>query len=278
MRLVRSISQAREIIAAQKSKGRTVGLVPTMGFLHEGHLSLVRIGRRKCDFLVVSLFVNPAQFGPKEDLRRYPRNVSRDLKLLDKEGVDLVFYPSVNTMYGRGFRTYVEVADWSKILCGATRPIHFRGVTTIVMKLFNIITPDIAVFGQKDYQQAVIIKRMVKDLNLPVQIVTSKIVREPDGLAMSSRNIYLSKTQRENAVILYDSLKWLRQAYINGLRDPKAATRKMVGMIRSKKGKIDYVALVDKNTLEPVSRLRKGTLVALAVFFGRTRLIDNTLL
>ena len=278
MRLVRSISQAREIIAAQKSKGRTVGLVPTMGFLHEGHLSLVRIGRRKCDFLVVSLFVNPAQFGPKEDLRRYPRNVSRDLKLLDKEGVDLVFYPSVNTMYGRGFRTYVEVADWSKILCGATRPIHFRGVTTIVMKLFNIITPDIAVFGQKDYQQAVIIKRMVKDLNLPVQIVTGKIVREPDGLAMSSRNIYLSKTQRENAVILYDSLKWLRQAYINGLRDPKAATRKMVGMIRSKKGKIDYVALVDKNTLEPVSRLRKGTLVALAVFFGRTRLIDNTLL
>jgi pantoate--beta-alanine ligase len=278
MNLVRSISQARKIIAAQKKKGKKIGLVPTMGFLHEGHLSLVRIARRKCDFLVVSVFVNPTQFGPKEDFRRYPRNVSRDLRLLEKEGADLVFYPSVTSMYPSGFRTHVEVVDWSKILCGATRPIHFRGVTTVVLKLFNIIMPNIAVFGRKDYQQAVIIKRMVRDLNLPVQIVTGRIVREPDGLAMSSRNIYLNKIQRKNSVVLYDSLKWLRQAYIKGLRDPRLAKSKIASMIRKKKGKIDYIALVDKNTLEPVKKIRKGTLVALAVFFGRTRLIDNTAL
>ena len=278
MRLVRSISQAREIFAEQKKKRRKIGLVPTMGFLHEGHLSLVRIARSKCDFLVVSVFVNPTQFGPQEDLRKYPRNVSRDLRLLKKEGADLVFNPSVKTVYPSGFRTYVEVSDWSKLLCGASRPIHFRGVTTVVLKLFNIITPDIAVFGRKDYQQAVIIKRMVKDLDLPVRIVTGKIVREPDGLAMSSRNTYLSKTQRKDAVVLYESLKWLKQAYVKGLRDPRLAFKKMAGMIRNKKGRIDYIALVDKNTLEPVSKLRKGTLSALAVYFGRTRLIDNTIL
>ena len=278
MRLVRSISQAKKIIAAQKKKGRKIGLVPTMGFLHEGHLSLVRLARRKCDFLVVSVFVNPTQFGPSEDLRRYPRNLSRDMRLLKKEGVDLVFNPSRKTMYPGGFRTYVEVSDWSKLLCGASRPIHFRGVTTVVLKLFNILTPDIAVFGRKDYQQAVIIRKMVKDLNLGVRIITGPIVREPDGLAMSSRNIYLSRTQRENAVVLYDSLKWLRQAYIKGLRDPRLAKSKLASMVKSKKGKVDYIALVDKNTLEPVKKIKKGTLVALAVFFGRTRLIDNTVL
>jgi pantoate--beta-alanine ligase len=278
MRVIKRIYDMRKIVEGVRRKGNMIGLVPTMGFLHEGHLSLVRIARRKCDFLVVSVFVNPTQFGPSEDFRRYPRNMGRDLRLLKKEGVDLVFNPSVRTMYPKGFRTYVEVSDWSRLLCGASRPIHFRGVTTIVMKLFNIIMPDIAVFGRKDYQQAVIIKRMVKDLHLRVRIVTGKIVREPDGLAMSSRNTYLSRTQRKNAVILHDSLNWIRQAHINGLRDPRIAINKMTGMIRSKNGKIDYIALVDKNTLEPVRRIRKGTLVALAVFFGRTRLIDNTVL
>jgi pantoate--beta-alanine ligase len=278
MKLVRSINQARKIVASQKKEGKKIGLVPTMGFLHEGHLSLVRIARRKCDFLVASVFVNPAQFGPKEDLRKYPRDLARDLRLLRKEGVDLVFYPSQKTMYPKDFRTYIEVLEWSRLLCGVSRPTHFRGVTTVVLKLFNILTPDIAVFGRKDYQQAVIIKRMVKDLNLNVRIITGKIVREGDGLAMSSRNTYLSKTERGRAVVLYRSIRWLRQAYIKGLRDPEAATRKMVSMIRRKKGKIDYVALVDKNTLEPVRKIRKGTLVALAVFFGRTRLIDNTIL
>ena len=278
MQLVRSIGQVKKITASIKQKGRQIGLVPTMGFLHEGHLSLVRIARKKCDYLVVSIFVNPAQFGPKEDYQKYPRNLNRDLRLLRKEGVDLVFCPSLKEMYPEDFRTYVEVHEWSKLLCGASRPVHFRGVTTVVLKLFNILQPDIAVFGRKDYQQSVIIKQMVRDLNLNVRIVTGRIVREPDGLAMSSRNTYLSKNQRENAVVLYKSLKWLRQVYIKGLRDTKLAENKMASMIKNKKGKIDYIAIVDKNTLEPVTKLRKGTLVALAVFFGRTRLIDNTVL
>jgi len=278
MQLVRSIGQVKKIIASIKQKGRQIGLVPTMGFLHEGHLSLVRIARKKCDYLVVSVFVNPAQFGPEEDYQKYPRNLNRDLRLLRKEGVDLVFCPSLKEMYPEDFRTYVEVHEWGKLLCGASRPVHFRGVTTVVLKLFNILQPDMAVFGRKDYQQAVIIKQMVRDLNLKVRIVTGRIVREPDGLAMSSRNTYLSKNQRENAVVLYRSLKWLRQAYIKGLRDTKLAENKMAGMIKNKKGKIDYIAIVDKDTLAPVRKLRKGTLVALAVFFGRTRLIDNTVL
>jgi pantoate--beta-alanine ligase len=276
VKLIKNIGQVKKIVAAQKRKGSKIGLVPTMGFLHEGHLSLVRIARRKCDFLVVSIFVNPTQFGPKEDFQRYPRNLGRDLRLLKKEGVDLVFNPSQNAMYPKSFRTYVEVSELSKLLCGASRPVHFRGVTTVVLKLFNILTPDVAVFGRKDYQQAVIIKRMVQDMNLDVRILTGKIVREPDGLAMSSRNTYLSKTQRENAAVLYESIKWLRQAYIKGLRDPRLAANKMANMIKNEKGRIDYITLVDKNTLEPVDKLKKGTLLALAVFFGRTRLIDNT--
>jgi pantoate--beta-alanine ligase len=278
VRLVRRVDQAKRITEDVREKGHTIGLVPTMGFLHEGHLSLVRMARKKCDYLVVSVFVNPTQFGPSEDLRRYPRNLKRDLRLLRKEGVDLVFNPSVKAMYPEDFRTYVEVHEWSKILCGASRPVHFRGVTTIVLKLLNILKPDMAVFGRKDYQQAIIIKKMVKDLNLNVRILIGRIVREPDGLAMSSRNIYLSKAHRNNAVVLYESLKWLRQAYIKGLRDPKLAENKMAMMIKNKQGKIDYIAIVDKNTLEPVGKLKKGTLAALAVFFDRTRLIDNTVL
>jgi len=278
VRLVRRVDQVKRITEDVREKGHTIGLVPTMGFLHEGHLSLVRMARKKCDYLVVSVFVNPTQFGPNEDLHRYPRNLKRDLRLLRKEGVDLVFNPSIKAMYPEDFRTYVEVHEWSELLCGASRPVHFRGVATVVLKLFNILQPDIAVFGRKDYQQSVIIKQMVRDLNLNVRIVTGRIVREPDGLAMSSRNTYLSKNQRENAVVLYKSLKWLRQVYIKGLRDTKLAENKMASMIKNKKGKIDYIAIVDKNTLEPVTKLRKGTLVALAVFFGRTRLIDNTVL
>jgi pantoate--beta-alanine ligase len=278
MRLVKRIARVREIIVKAKRKGRKVGLVPTMGFLHEGHLSLVRLARRKCDFLVVSIFVNPTQFGPKEDFRQYPRDLKKDLSMLGKEGVDLVFNPSVEEMYAPGHRTYVEVIDWSRLLCGASRPVHFRGVTTVVLKLFNIIEPDVAVFGRKDYQQAVIIKRMVKDLNLNVDVITGPIVREKDGLAMSSRNIYLSPMQRQNAVILNESLKWAGLSFKKGARDAKDARRRMAQMIRKKGGKVDYIAVVDKNTLEPVKRLKRGTLIALAVFFGRTRLIDNTLL
>jgi pantoate--beta-alanine ligase len=278
MRLIKKIDIARGVVKSARKRGKVVGLVPTMGFLHEGHLSLVRLARRKCDFLVVSIFVNPTQFGPKEDFRDYPRDLVRDLQLLREEKVDMVFNPSVREMYGKGYQTCVEVTEWSKLMCGLSRPIHFRGVATVVLKLFNIIEPDVAVFGRKDYQQAAILEKMTKDLNLGVKIVTGRIVREKDGLAMSSRNIYLNEAQRKNAVILYESLKWLRQAYINGLRDPKLAANKIRNMIRSKKGKIDYVAVVDKNTLKPVGKLRRGTLIALAVFFGKTRLIDNTIL
>ena len=278
MRVVKRITQVKKIIAQAKRKGRKIGLVPTMGYLHEGHLSLVRLTRRKCDFLVVSIFVNPAQFGPKEDFRDYPRDLKRDLQLLKNEKVDLVFNPLVREMYREGYQTYVEVVDWGKLMCGASRPIHFRGVATVVLKLFNIIAPDLAVFGSKDYQQAVIIRKMTEDLNLGVKIVTGRIVREKDGLAMSSRNKYLNETQRKNAVVLYESLQWFRQAYMRGLRDPKLAVNKMASVIKKKKGKVDYIAIVDKNTLQPIKKLRKGTLVALAVYFGRTRLIDNTIL
>lgn len=276
--MVKSIAQVRKAVRAQKKKGRKIGLVPTMGFLHEGHLSLVRLARRKSGFLVVSIFVNPAQFGLKEDLKEYPRDLKRDLRLLKKERVDLVFCPSVAQMYPGGYQTYVEVSRWSRILCGASRPVHFRGVATVVLKLINIVEPDIAVFGRKDFQQAVIIERMVKDLNLDVKILTGPIVREKDGLAMSSRNTYLSADQRKNAAILFRSLKWLKQEYGNGLRDPKTAESRMAAMITVKDGRIDYIAFADKNTLEPVKELRRGTLAALAVFFGKTRLIDNILL
>ncbi|KPK63148.1 pantoate--beta-alanine ligase [candidate division WOR_3 bacterium SM23_42] len=278
MQLVRSVSQAKKIIASIKKRGMKIGLVPTMGYLHEGHLSLVRIARKKCDFLVVSVFVNPTQFGPEEDFRKYPRDLKRDLRLLKLEGVDLVFYPSVSQMYPDGFRTYVEVVEWSRLLCGASRPIHFRGVTTVVLKFFNIVQPDIAVFGSKDFQQAVIIKKMVKELNLNVRIVTGRIVRESDGLAMSSRNKYLSEKERKNAAVLYQSLKSVKRAYKKGLRKPRPAVEMMAKMIEQKGGGIDYIQTVDKDTLEPVKKLKKGTLIAVAVFFGRTRLIDNILL
>jgi pantoate--beta-alanine ligase len=278
MRVIKSISQVKKIITSTKKKGKKIGLVPTMGYLHEGHLSLVRIARKKCDFLVVSIFVNPAQFGPEEDLRKYPRDLKHDLVLLKEEDTDLVFYPPVKAIYPEGYRTYVEVVEWSNLLCGTSRPIHFRGVTTVVLKLFNILTPDIAVFGSKDFQQAVILKKMVKDLDLGVRVITGPIIRERDGLAMSSRNTYLSETERKNAVILYRSLKWLRKAYKEGLRNPGVGIAKMKKIIKGKGGRIDYIEMVDKNTLEPVKKLKKGTLIALAVYFGRTRLIDNTVL
>lgn len=278
MLLIRDIDKLKKITARAKKKGKKIGLVPTMGFLHEGHLSLVRIARRKSDVLVVSIFVNPMQFAPSEDFNQYPRKLNRDMRLLRDEGVDLIFYPDTKRMYPPNYATCVEVQGLSRVLCGISRPHHFRGVTTIVLKLFNIVSPDIAVFGKKDYQQAVIIKRMVKDLNLGVEIVLGKIVREKDGLAMSSRNTYLSKKQRMNAVVLYESLQWIRREFKSGLRDSKKALSKIRTLIRSRGGEIDYVEAVDKATLRPVRRLKRGTLIALAVNFGRTRLIDNTIL
>ncbi|MCK4250452.1 pantoate--beta-alanine ligase [candidate division WOR-3 bacterium] len=278
MRLVKSITETKKIIKLEKNKGKIIGFVPTMGYLHKGHLSLVHIARRKSEFLVVSIFVNPTQFSPDEDLKKYPRDMKRDLKSLKQEGTDLVFYPSVKQIYPSDYKTYVQIKDLSRLLCGVSRPHHFRGVTTVVLKLFNIIKPDIAVFGQKDYQQAVIIKRMVKDLCLNIKILLGKIIREKDGLAMSSRNIYLSTQQRENATVLYQSLKWVKWSFNDGLTNPKKAIKKIRVMIKQNSGKVDYIVAVNKNTLEPVKRLKKGTLIALAAYFGKTRLIDNTIL
>ncbi len=278
MRLVKTIAETKKIIRLEKNKGKTIGFVPTMGYLHKGHLSLVHIARRKSEFLVVSIFVNPTQFEPEEDLREYPRDLKKDLKLLKKEGADLVFYPSVKQIYPSDYKTYVQVKDLSKLLCGVSRPHHFQGVTTVVLKLFNIIEPDIAVFGQKDYQQGVIIKRMVKDLCLDIKILFGKIIREKDGLAMSSRNTYLSTQQRENATVLYQSLRWVKWCFNDGLTSPKKAIKKIRAMIKQNSGKVDYIVVVNKNTLEPVKKLKKGTLIALAAYFGKTRLIDNTIL
>ncbi|UCG91540.1 MAG: pantoate--beta-alanine ligase [candidate division WOR-3 bacterium] len=278
MRFVKKARYVKKIVAQARKKGKIIGFVPTMGYLHEGHLSLVRIARRKAQFTVVSLFVNPTQFGPQEDLQSYPRDLKRDKILLKKEGVDLVFYPERTEIYPEGYSTYVEVQGLSTILCGVSRPGHFRGVTTVVLKLFNIVQPDIVVFGRKDFQQAVIIKRMVEDLDLNIKIVTGKIVREKDGLAMSSRNTYLSEKERENATVLYQSLVWAKKAYSGGVRDPHWVIDKMRDMIENRGGKVDYVEAVDQKTLKPVKHLYKGTLIVLAVYFGKTRLIDNIVL
>lgn len=276
MLLVRTIRETRCAIQAQRRRGQTIGLVPTMGYLHEGHLSLIRLARRSSKFVVVSIFVNPTQFGPAEDLDRYPRNLARDLRLLKTAGCDLVFCPSVRTMYPVGYRTMVEVKGLSEVLCGASRPGHFRGVATVVLKLFNIIKPDVAVFGRKDYQQAVIIRRMVKDFNLDLAIITGPTVREADGLAMSSRNKYLSPDQRLRAVVLSQSLRWARAAVRSGrIRDPRSLIAAMKRMIRRRGGRVDYVAVVDPVELMPVRRLQTGQVALVAVFFGQTRLIDN---
>lgn len=278
MRLIKRILRVKKLIKHVKKKCKTIGFVPTMGYLHEGHLSLVRIARRKSQFVVVSIFVNPTQFGPVEDFSRYPRKLKRDMKLLEQEGVDLIFYPSAKEMYPADYKTNVQVKDLSKFLCGASRPHHFQGVATVVLKLLNIIEPDITVFGAKDYQQAVIIKRMVKDLNLNIKIITGKIIREKDGLALSSRNTFLSPKQRKDAPVLYQSLKKVRQDFQQGLSDPKRVKSMIRRMIEEKNGRIDYIAVVSKNTLLPVKKLSKGSLIALAVFYGKTRLIDNTVL
>lgn len=276
MEIIKKIAELKKSIKKIKSKNKIIGFVPTMGYLHKGHLSLIRIAHKHSDYVVCSIFVNPAQFGPNEDFNRYPRDLKRDEGLLKKEKVDLLFYPSVKEMYPDGYKTYVEVEELSSILCGKSRPGHFRGVTTIVLKLFNIVQPDIAVFGEKDYQQAMIIKQMVKDLNLDVDIITGPIVREPDGLAMSSRNTYLSPEERTNAIILYKSLTWAKDSfYKENIKSPEYIITQMKRMIEEKGGQIDYIAIVDRNNLTPVRYIKKGDRILLAVFFGKTRLIDN---
>jgi pantoate--beta-alanine ligase len=250
-----------------------------MGALHEGHASLLRAARAETGFVVVSIFVNPTQFGPKEDLARYPRPLEKDLALCGKEGVDLVFVPEAETVYPPGFRTYVEVHGLQDVLEGASRPGHFRGVCTVVLKLFNIVQPDVAFFGQKDAQQARIIEQMVRDLDVPLRLRLCPIVREADGLALSSRNRYLSPDERRQAVVLSQALREARQLVERGERDAGAVRRAALERIESVPGAaVDYVAVVDAGSLQPLERLRGRVLIAVAVRIGSTRLIDNVLI
>ncbi|HET7439895.1 MAG TPA: pantoate--beta-alanine ligase [Terriglobales bacterium] len=279
MKLLQAMEDTRAASRSARQSGKRVGLVPTMGALHEGHLSLVRAAKAQCDVVAVSIFVNPTQFGPQEDLAKYPRSFERDVALLEKEGVDLVFAPSVEEMYPERAVTWVTVEGMSDKLCGRSRPGHFRGVTTVVAKLFHIVEPDKAFFGQKDAAQAAIIRRMVRDLNFPVEIVICPIVREPDGLAMSSRNVYLDSQQRRSALILYRSLQRVEELFRNGERDSAkliAAAKEVFEQEPSVR--LDYFEIVNPDSLEAVSSIFKPALAAVAAFVGSTRLIDNIVL
>jgi pantoate--beta-alanine ligase len=274
-----TVEATRQHIAAARSLGKTVGLVPTMGALHAGHASLMAAARAETGFVVVSIFVNPTQFGPSEDLSRYPRPFENDVKLCEGQGVDLVFHPTPDILYAPSFQTFVEVTELQNVLCGPTRPGHFRGVATVVLKLFNIVTPDVAYFGQKDAQQARVLMQMVRDLDVPVRLKMCPIVREPDGLALSSRNIFLDAYQRQDATVLYRALIAVRERIDAGERQAEPLIRLARGMIEKTAGaKIDYVAIVDFETLQPLERLQGKVLIALAVQFGTTRLIDNVLM
>ncbi len=279
MRVLHSIDEMRAASRGARRDGKRLGLVPTMGALHQGHLSLVRAARAQCDQVVASIFVNPLQFGPNEDLAKYPRNFERDRELLTQEGVDFVFAPGVEEMYPAGAVTYVTVEGLSDKLCGRSRPGHFRGVTTVVAKLFNIVEPDQAYFGQKDAAQSTIIRRMVRDLDIPVEVVVCPIVREPDGLAMSSRNAYLDAPQRQAALVLHRSLLAVQDRFDRGERKVQAlieAGRQTFA--RDTAVRLDYFEIVDPETLDPVSDLSRGALVAVAAFVGKARLIDNVVL
>jgi len=262
-----------------RSLGKTVAFVPTMGFLHEGHLSLIKEGRKLGDDLVVSIFVNPSQFSPGEDFESYPRNFDKDFKLLQKEGVDVIFSPNENELYHDGFQTSVELENLPNHLCGISRPIFFRGVATVVAKLFNIVRPHIAIFGQKDYQQLAVIRRMVRDLNFGIKIIGLPTVREPDGLAMSSRNSYLTPEQRINAVSLYKSLNQAKKFVKSGVKDAKRIIDAAYVLIKSHpETVIDYIAICDPETFVDMKIIDRPALMALAVTVGKTRLIDNMIL
>ncbi len=276
MEVVEKVSEVRRI---RRERAGSWGLVPTMGYLHEGHLSLVRRAREENDHVGVSIFVNPTQFGPGEDLEAYPRDLERDLELLRALDVDLVWVPTVEEVYPPGFQTYVTVEEVSKPLEGAARPGHFRGVATVVAKLFNVFQPDRAYFGQKDAQQVVVIRRMVEDLNFPVEIVVCPIVRDPDGLALSSRNVYLTPEQRAAAPVLYRALCAARDAWMAGERDGERLRQIMRAVLDSEPlAQVEYVSAADPETLAELGDAGQGVLLSLAVRIGRARLIDNILL
>ncbi len=276
MQVTGEIAKAREVLTEARRQGQTVGLVPTMGALHAGHQSLIELARAGADFVVVSIFVNPTQFGPNEDLSRYPRPLEEDLRRCRQLGVDLVFHPEPADTYPPGYCTWVEVTGLQNGLCGASRPGHFRGVATVVLKLFNVIEPDFAWFGQKDAQQVRIIEQLVADLNVTVQVRVGPTIREPDGLALSSRNQYLDRSQRQHAPALYRALTEAAGRLKEGERDSETLRRLLVQRIEATPGaELDYAAVVDAFTLQPSRRIQGPTLLALAVRFGGTRLIDN---
>jgi pantoate--beta-alanine ligase len=278
MEVVKNIQEMKKISNNLIQNKKSIGFVPTMGYLHEGHLSLVKKAREDNDFVVVSIFVNPTQFGPNEDFNSYPRDLKRDLDLLEKLNVDYVFVPDVNDMYPKYFSTFVEETKLSKFLCGRSRPGHFRGVCTVVTKLFNIVKPTRAYFGQKDAQQFRILRRMVRDLNLDVEMIEMPIVREKDGLAMSSRNTYLTPEERKEATRLYKSLLKAKEMIESGIKDTEIIKSEMKKILDHPLLKIDYIEIVDEETLEPVKKVENKVIIALAVYLGKARLIDNMIL
>lgn len=276
MNVVKSVAAMKAMARDWAREGKRIGFVPTMGYLHEGHLSLVRESKRRADVTVVSIFVNPIQFGPNEDYKKYPRDLAKDAAYLEGSGIDCLFHPEAAEIYPSGYTTFVEVQGLQDKLCGRSRPGHFRGVATVVLKLFEIVRPDLAFFGAKDAQQVLIIRRMAADLDLDVEVVTCPLVREADGLALSSRNAYLSPAERTAALALSTGLRWAEKAVAAGERDAARLVSGVRAILEAEPlARVDYVEAVDPGTLEPVAEVRGEVLLALAVFLGSTRLIDN---
>jgi pantoate--beta-alanine ligase len=278
MIILRSIAETRKALDEWRRQGRSIALVPTMGYLHEGHLSLVDEAKKHADRVVVSIYVNPTQFGPNEDLDKYPRDFAHDEACCQARGVDAVFYPDNAVMYCPDHSCWVTEESLSQTMCGAARPGHFRGVTTVVLKLFNITQCNVAVFGRKDAQQALIIQRMVRDLNVPVSIIVAPLVRAPDGLAMSSRNKYLSSDERQRALSISAGLKQAAALFAGGERQAAALCEMVSAGITKAGGNIDYVVVMDRDTLRPLTTIDRPAVLAVAAFFGKTRLIDNVFL
>ena len=275
MHIIETIHEMQNFSRTATKKGKRIGFVPTMGFLHQGHLSLIDEAHRHADIVVVSIFVNPTQFGPDEDLDKYPRDFERDTELCKARNVDVIFAPSAKEMYPQPQTTWVQEESLTSVLCGCSRPTHFRGVTTVVTKLFNAVLPDIAVFGEKDYQQLCVIRKMVADLNYPVEIISSPLVREDDGLAMSSRNRYLSADERERALSISRSLKEAATLIKHGEKSPEKIAEYIKLRISQNNGKIDYVEILDADSLTSIDTISGNILIAVAAFFGETRLFDN---
>lgn len=279
MQVISHIEEMKQIVTQWQTQGLSIGFVPTMGYLHHGHMSLIKQAREKHDRVVVSIFVNPTQFGVNEDLSSYPRDLEQDKRLCLEQQIDVIFHPEAKEMYPPNFFSYVDMDTLTEGLCGAKRSGHFRGVCTVVMKLFNIIKPTIAYFGQKDAQQLAIIKKMVQDFNMDIKVIGLPIVREPDGLAMSSRNSYLNVQERKAALCLYQSLQQAQYSFQQGLRDSVKLKHHIESMLLNEPlAKIDYVEIVDPDTLKPTNEIKTSALCALAVYIGKTRLIDNLIL